>query len=80
MLAAAKDQQEADKKMAAAIAEQNSKQIEDANKDRSEKKGRMDADAKAIAGGGVTNGADLIFEEKCAGVISRVKAELEKFK
>ena len=71
---------EKEKEMAARIAEQDSKAIEEANAQKSLRKTQMDADAKAIAGAGVTNGADLTYEERCAAALARVKAELEKFR
>ncbi len=80
MLEADAASKEKEKEMAARIAEQDSKAIEEANAKNSEKKTSMDADAKAIAGAGINNGPDLTYEERCAAALARVKAELEKFR
>lgn len=83
MLEAGKEQQDAEKKMAATIAEEDRKKLEEANKEAEAKKAAMNSDAAAIAGAGA--GAnnpqnDLIFEERCAAILAKVKLELEKLR
>ena len=80
MLAAGKEQQDAEKKMAQQIAEEDTKKIEAANADRSAKKTAMDGDARLIAGSGIATQPDMTYEERCAGILAKVKAELEKYR
>jgi hypothetical protein len=80
MLAAGKEQQDAEKRMAQQTAEEDTKKIEAANAERSAKKTAMDGDAKMIAGAGISQQPDMTYEERCAGVLAKVKAELEKYR